>query len=95
VAPPSKSSTPIATPPIRKLTTDAAGAYVAPLLPLGRYKLTVTASGFQQYNATDIVLNVSDRRVVDITPSVGANTQTINVTEAAEAITSRPQPRPV
>jgi len=71
---------------IRKLTTDSAGAYVAPLLPVGRYKISVTASGFQQYNATDIVINVNDRRVVDATLSVGANTQTINVTEAAEAI---------
>jgi hypothetical protein len=71
---------------VRKLTTDATGAYVAPLLPVGRYKISVTASGFQQYNATDIVLNVNDRRVVDVTLSVGSNAQTINVTEAAEAI---------
>ena len=47
---------------IRSLTTDANGAYVAPLLPLGHYKLAVTASGFKQYNATDIALNVNDRR---------------------------------
>jgi hypothetical protein len=71
---------------IRSLTTDANGAYVAPLLPLGHYKLAVAASGFKQYNATDIVLNVNDRRVIDITLVVGANTQTVDVTEAAEAI---------
>lgn len=59
---------------IRSLTTDASGAYVAPLLPPGHYKVTVTAAGFQQYNATDIVLNVNDRRVIDVTLAVGANT---------------------
>ena len=71
---------------IRSLTTDASGAYVAPLLPLGHYKLTVTAPGFQQYNATDIVLNVNDRRVIDVTLAVGANTQTVDVVAASEAI---------
>jgi len=40
------------------------GAYVAPLLPVGHYKLVVISPGFQQYNATNIVLNVSDRRVI-------------------------------
>ena len=71
---------------VRTLKTDADGAYVAPLLPLGHYKLVVNASGFQQYNATNIVLNVSDRRVIDVTLTVGGNTQTVDVTEAAEAI---------
>ena len=71
---------------IRTLKTDADGAYVAPLLPLGPYKLVVNAPGFQQYNATNIVLNVSDRRVIDVTLTVGGNTQTVDVTVAAEAI---------
>src|ERR1700751_2048141 len=73
-------------PVIRSLTTDPSGAYVAPLLPLGNYKLTVTASGFQQYNATHIVLNVNDLCVIDITLTIGANTQTVDVTAASEAI---------
>lgn len=71
---------------IRTLKTDADGAYVAPLLPVGHYKLVVISPGFQQYNATNIVLNVSDRRVIDVTLTVGVNTQTVDVTEAAEPI---------
>ncbi|MBZ5656266.1 MAG: carboxypeptidase-like regulatory domain-containing protein [Acidobacteriia bacterium] len=69
---------------IRSMTTGADGAYVAPLLPLGHYRLVITASGFQQYNATDMVLNVNDRRVIDVSLVVGSNSQTVTVTEAAE-----------
>jgi len=71
---------------IRTLKTGADGAYVAPLLPVGHYKITVAAPGFKQYNATDVVLNVSDRRVVDISLTVGGNAQTVSVTEAAEPV---------
>jgi hypothetical protein len=51
---------------VRALKTGADGAYIAPLLPVGRYQITVAAPGFQEYNATDVVLNVNDRRVLDI-----------------------------
>lgn len=71
---------------LRSLKTGADGAYVAPLLTPGHYKLVVTAPGFQQFNATDIMLNVNDRRVIDISLSVGGNAQTVNVIEAAEPI---------
>jgi hypothetical protein len=67
---------------IRVLKTGADGSYVAAYLPVGRYRLTVTASGFVVYNATDIVINVNDRRTVDVKLRVGAATSTIDVTEA-------------
>jgi len=38
-----------------------------PLLPVGRYKVTVEAAGFNKYEVSNIVINVSDRRVVDVT----------------------------
>jgi hypothetical protein len=71
---------------VRTLKTGADGAYVAPLLPVGHYKITVTAPGFQEFDATDIVLDVSERRVVDISLTVGVTTQTVSVTEAPEPI---------
>ncbi|HEY1272922.1 MAG TPA: TonB-dependent receptor [Terriglobales bacterium] len=71
---------------IRSLKTGADGGYVATLLPVGRYKISVSAAGFQTYNATDIVINVNDRRVIDIPLKVGANSQTVNVTDAAAPI---------
>ena len=67
---------------IRDLKTGADGSYVAAYLPVGKYRVTVTASGFATYNATDIVLNVNDRRTVDVKLKVGAATSTVDVTEA-------------
>jgi hypothetical protein len=57
---------------IRDLKTGADGSYVAAYLPVGKYRVTVTASGFATHNATDIVLNVNDRRTVDVKLKVGA-----------------------
>jgi Carboxypeptidase regulatory-like domain len=71
---------------IRALTTGADGNYVASLLPVGRYKVAVEASGFKKYEANDIVINVNDRRVVNIDLQLGATSQSVTVTEAAAPI---------
>lgn len=64
---------------VRTLQTDAAGQYVAPLLPVGRYSVTVEANGFKKSVTTDIVLNVSDRLVVDASLQTGAASETVSV----------------
>src|SRR5580658_8151113 len=38
----------------RAITTDAQGHYVAPLLPIGKYTVSVSAAGFQKAEEKDI-----------------------------------------
>ena len=64
---------------VRKLQTDGGGQYVASLLPVGTYSLTVDAIGFKKYLRKDIVLNVSDRLTVDAPLQTGAVTETVTV----------------
>ncbi len=63
----------------RKITTGTDGAYDAPVLPIGHYKVTVQAPGFASYVASDIVLNLNDRRVYDITLTVGSQKEQVTV----------------
>jgi hypothetical protein len=67
---------------IRAIKTGADGGYVAPLLPVGHYKVVVKAEGFKEYDVRDIVINVNDRRVVDVSLQVGTTSQTVDVTSA-------------
>jgi hypothetical protein len=68
---------------VRNLTTGSDGAYVAAYLPVGHYRITVNAPGFKQYNASDIVLNVNDRRAVDVQLQVGGRGESVDVRESA------------
>jgi hypothetical protein len=63
----------------RAVQSDAAGRYSALLLPLGSYKVTAKAQGFQTESRDGIVLTVGREAVVDVTMSVGATTQTMEV----------------
>ena len=67
---------------LRTLQTSSAGEYVAPLLPVGRYSVTVEATGFKRFSRTGIILNVSDRLAVDVALETGATSETVTV-EAA------------
>ena len=67
---------------LRTLQTSSAGEYVAPLLPVGRYSVTVEAAGFKRFSRTGIILNVSDRLAVDVALETGATSETVTV-EAA------------
>jgi hypothetical protein len=67
---------------LRKIQTDAAGEYVATLLPVGTYSVTVEASGFKRFIASGIALNVSDRLTIDANLAPGAASESITV-EAA------------
>jgi hypothetical protein len=62
------------------------GTYLFPLLPVGTYKLEVTASGFEKAVATDIVLTVGQATVLDITLTVGSASTVVEVTTAAPLI---------
>lgn len=64
---------------LRTLTTGSSGEYVAALLPVGTYKITVTAANFATTSVTSIRLNVNDRVNVDVTMKVSGQSQTVEV----------------
>src|SRR5437879_5592705 len=68
---------------VTETTTDSAGQYRLLSLPIGRYKLQATFSGFQTYVATGIVLSVDEQRRVDIVLNVGATQQEVSVSASA------------
>jgi hypothetical protein len=71
---------------IRTLTTGQDGSYVAPYLPVGHYQVVVEASGFKKFVAANIILNVSDHRIVDATLQVGSVSDTVTVEESPVAV---------
>ena len=65
------------------LTTNESGSYVAPLLLLGKYRVTAEITGFKRFIREGIELSVNDKLQVDIKLDVGEVTQSITVTEGA------------
>jgi Carboxypeptidase regulatory-like domain len=72
----------------RTVTTDTAGAYVAPNLIPGTYTVHATYMGFRPYDRQDIALGVGGDVHVDVTLQPGEQTQAITVTGEAPAITT-------
>lgn len=71
---------------LREIKTGSDGSYVAPSLPVGHYKVTVTAPGFAKFEANNVVLNVTDRRVVDAKLQLAGVSNTVEVQEAAAQV---------
>jgi Carboxypeptidase regulatory-like domain len=65
------------------LTHDAVsaadGSFRFLALPVGTYKLTVTATGFRPFIVTDIAVKVNDQQRLDVTLDVGSMLQEVNV----------------
>ena len=64
---------------IRTLTTDGAGFYTAPSLPLGTYTVKVEAPGFKTDSVTGLVLHVNDALTVNRKLAVGSAAQQVSV----------------
>ncbi len=64
----------------RQATTDASGFYAIPNLPPGYYTMTATAAGFQKYVSQQNKLDPSARLAINAVLTVGATTQTVQVT---------------
>ncbi|PYX51045.1 MAG: hypothetical protein DMG79_04350 [Acidobacteria bacterium] len=62
------------------------GSYRFLALPAGIYKVNVTIPGFQQFNATDIVLKVNDQLRIDVTLTVGNIKEEVSVQANAAQI---------
>ena len=64
----------------RTLTTDEAGAYVAPDLPPGTYKVRAEAKGFKSVERVNIPLEVAKDIVIDFALQPGQVAETVVVT---------------
>jgi hypothetical protein len=69
--------------------TNHEGAYVVPNLPVGPYRLTVSLEGFSTYVQDGIVLQVNSNPTIDVTLSVGAIGEQVNVVAAAAMVDTR------
>jgi hypothetical protein len=69
---------------VRTVTTDTAGTYSVPQIPIGNYSVKVDAAGFKTETQTGIVLNVNDDLKINLSLQVGAATDTVEV--KAEAV---------
>ena len=71
----------------REITTTDAGIFAAPALtPARGYTVKIEKSGFAAYEATDISLQVGETVNLNVTLTVGAVTQSVDVTAAAELV---------
>src|SRR5229473_3490898 len=69
---------------IRNLTTNDAGLFTAPaLVPGPGYRVTVTATGFTQYEARNLDLQVGQNLDLKISLAVGQASTSVEVTAAA------------
>jgi hypothetical protein len=75
----------------RSAPVNGYGEYRIDYLPVGKYTVEATAAGFERSVQKNIALDVDQTLSVDITLAVGAQTQTVTVTEAPpEVNTSDP-----
>ncbi|MFZ0747431.1 MAG: TonB-dependent receptor [Terracidiphilus sp.] len=68
----------------RQTVSNGTGAYRFANLGIGTYTLSVTASGFQKYSKTGIVMNVAQTLEENVTLAVGNTSQSVTV--AADAL---------
>jgi hypothetical protein len=69
----------ISTNAVRTVTTDAAGDYQAPALPVGEYEVSCEVSGFKRAVFSGLRLEVDQRARIDIHLELGAVGQQIEV----------------
>lgn len=70
----------------RSAVTDAHGNYVFDPLPIGAYTITAAKSGFRDYEATGVILEVNQKARHDIRLTLGAAQDRITVTASVSPV---------
>lgn len=65
---------------------DGSGYYRFPLVPVGTYSLTVSATGFEKITQKNVVLNVGQEARLDVTLPVGNATEAVEVQASSEIL---------
>jgi hypothetical protein len=63
----------------RVVESDASGSYSAPQLAAGTYFVTATAPGFETFKADNVIVNVAEKRALNIQLKAGSVSQTVMV----------------
>lgn len=70
----------------RTATTNESGYYAITNIPPGLYSITVEAAGFKKYESTNNKLDPSAALAIDVPLTVGAATETVEVTATAQVL---------
>src|SRR5450432_3380814 len=72
---------------IRTVTTNSGGIFAAPALPPGSgYKVTVTATGYAEYEAEDLALQVGQDLNLNVSLTVGRSVTVVEVALSAATV---------
>ena len=74
---------------IRTAATNATGAYVLPLMPVGTYLIQVEQQGFKQFTQRGVTLNANENIRIDVSLEVGSVAERVTVTAEAPLVDSR------
>lgn len=70
----------------RTVTTNSDGFFSAPLLPLGKYRATTTASGFSNSILENIQVNVGQTQTLRVEMKIGGGVTTVDVSAEGEVV---------
>ena len=70
----------------RTVTTNSDGFFSAPLLPLGKYRATTTASGFSNSILENIQVNVGQTQTLRVEMRIGGGVTTVDVSAEGEVV---------
>ncbi len=70
----------------RTVVSNSDGYFTAPLLPLGKYRVTTNASGFAPSVLENVEVTVGQTLALNIGVKVGSATETVDVSADAEAV---------
>ncbi|HEY9142161.1 MAG TPA: carboxypeptidase regulatory-like domain-containing protein [Bryobacteraceae bacterium] len=74
---------------VRNTVSDMTGRYALPDLPVGSYKLEVSAAGFKAYVQTGIILQVANNVTLNVPMQIGAVTESIRVEANAAMVETK------
>ena len=74
---------------VRTTVSDEQGRYTLPNLPVGPYRLEVSAPGFKGFSQSGIVLQVGNNVQVNVTMQVGSVSESIEVTASAGMVETK------
>ncbi|MBC7927484.1 MAG: carboxypeptidase regulatory-like domain-containing protein, partial [Bryobacteraceae bacterium] len=75
---------------VRATTSLGNGQYEVPLLPLGRYQVSVQAPGFAEYRQAGVIVEAIRATLLDLRLAVASSEQTITVNADGSVLTIEP-----
>jgi predicted heme/steroid binding protein len=70
----------------RTVQSDRNGAYIVPLLPVGQYRVEISAPGFSTFKLSGVEVFVTEKATVDAKLTIGTVAESIEVTGQAEMV---------